>query len=202
MEYNLKDKNIETIWEEYPMDFVEYRNIWAKKYTEEEEIIFEEMEEGKLEGVLRISHIGSTAIIDMIAKPVIDIMIEIRDKADLIKLEKDLENIGYTINKYPQGEEPKLIAYKGYDKLETNGYVYHLYIRYLKKWDAHYFRDHLNRNEEARKKYRDLKLDLDERYKDDRLSYRKGKIDFIKEVVEKEKEFYRKYLEELNKGNI
>lgn len=47
------------------------------------------------------------------------------------------------------------------------------------------FRDYMNSHEEARKAYEKLKIDLYEKYKDDRKQYTYGKDAFIKEMISK-----------------
>lgn len=200
MNKNIKNKTIDEIIKTYPLENQEYDILWEKIYTEEEEIFLEEKNEGRFKDILRISHIGNTSIKEMIGKPVIEILLEIRNNTDINNLITEIENLGYIINIDDNFIEPNLIGYKGYDEIEKNNYVIHLYIRYLKKWDEHYFRDHLNRNEISKNNYIKLKLELKDKYKDNIEEYNLAKDSFIKNSVEKEKEEYKKYLEELNNG--
>ena len=47
------------------------------------------------------------------------------------------------------------------------------------------FRDYLNSHEDEKIKYEKLKIELCEKYKDDRKQYTLGKDQFIKEVINK-----------------
>ena len=47
------------------------------------------------------------------------------------------------------------------------------------------FRDYLNNNEEERKRYESLKIELYNKYKDERKKYTSGKNQYIKEVINK-----------------
>lgn len=189
-------KNKEDLMVNNPLDFVDYNEKWGWKYSEEEERIFEYIEENGLEGFIRIAHIGSTAVIDMKSKPVIDILLEVKKGTDIDRLKSDLESLGYNMLDNPEGEEPNIMAYRGYGE----DYIYHIDIRYLKKWDELYLRDHLSRNSDSRREYEVLKLELAEKYKDDRQMYLEEKKKIIKKYVDLEKEEYEKYLKQLNAG--
>ena len=47
------------------------------------------------------------------------------------------------------------------------------------------FRDYINSHEDEKKRYEKLKVELYEKYKDDRKSYTYGKDEYIKGVIEK-----------------
>lgn len=192
----MKLRTIEELWSDYPLEFVEYRSEWGYDYTQEELRIFEYIEEEGIEGFIRIAHIGSTAVVGMKARPVIDILFEIKEDTDLERLILSFEELGYSMIDYPEGEEPNLMGYKGYD----GGQVFHLYIRYMGKWDELYLRNHLNRNKESRKEYEEIKISLSKKYKNDRKKYLKEKEAVIKKYVESEKREYENYIKELDRG--
>lgn len=64
---------------------------WAEKFKYEAELIAD------LTGIekAKIRHIGSTSVPGMIAKPILDIMIEVNKIDDIIKLIPSLDEIGY-----------------------------------------------------------------------------------------------------------
>ena len=47
------------------------------------------------------------------------------------------------------------------------------------------FRDYLNKHENEKKNYEKLKIELFNKYKDDRKKYTSGKDKYIKEIIEK-----------------
>ena len=61
------------------------------------------------------------------------------------------------------------------------------------KWESHiYFRDYLLEHPDVVKAYEDLKVELAEKYPEDRKSYTAGKNAFITDVLEKAREEYKK----------
>ncbi len=190
-------KNINELHNKYPLELIENKN-YSLKYNIEEKSFIEEKAEGRLSNVLRISHIGDTSIIDMLAIPVIDILFEVSKDVNIDNIINELENLGYTFIEYNTDSEFKVIGIKGYGEDEIVGDIYHLQFRYLKKWDEHYFRDHLNRNSDAREYYKELKsnkyMNIEEYYIE--------KEKFFSESVAKEKEEYQKYIDELNFGRV
>ena len=89
-------------------------------------------EEGLLKNILssveRISHIGSTAIPTIWAKPIIDILVEIPRESNLYDYKDLIINNGYICMSQ---SENGLSFNKGYTE---NGYaerVFHLHLRYV-----------------------------------------------------------------------
>ena len=73
---------------------VEHDESWALQYAEEERLI-----RAALGSVLRtIDHAGSTAVRDLPAKPVLDIVLTVDDVADESTYVQPLESAGYTFH--------------------------------------------------------------------------------------------------------
>jgi Uncharacterized conserved protein len=110
---------------------------------------------------VRISHIGSTAVEGLIAKPTIDILLEIDGCCNVTKLINDLKAIGYGDEIFTRSDDPmRILLGKGYS---SDGYaekVYHLHVRYLRNWDELYFRDYLTENPDVATEYGKLKLKI------------------------------------------
>lgn len=189
-------KTVKEIWEAYPLDFVDYRREWAWEYNKEEERILEYREKEGFEAFIRMGHIGSTAVVGMRALPVIDILLEVREGADLAEVKKDLKKLGYRTLDYPEGESPYILGYRGYG----GPYVYHIQLRYLKKWDDFYLRDHLNRNKLSREEYESVRMELREKHRGQRKDYEKERQAYIEKYVDLEKREYEAYLRQLNAG--
>ena len=69
----LSEMTLEELWELFPIILTEHQEIWNEWYAEEER---------RLAGILpsdviRISHIGSTAINNIWSKPIIDILVKL-----------------------------------------------------------------------------------------------------------------------------
>ena len=84
-----------------------YSKIWKIFYDDEEILIKNNMNAVNY----KIEHIGSTAIADLDAKPIIDIMIGYYQKTDLAKIIIALESINY-INKGEAGIPERIFLKK------------------------------------------------------------------------------------------
>lgn len=65
------------LWELFPIILSPFNPLWGKWFEEEKSFLLKQL---ACEKVLRISHIGSTAIGGIWAKPIIDILVEIPEK--------------------------------------------------------------------------------------------------------------------------
>jgi len=145
-----------------------------------------------------IEHVGSTAVPNLDAKPIIDIDIIFKEKEtfDLIKLK--LESIGYYHNGN-QGIEDrdvfKRLSNKENSILDTISH--HLYVCpvFSKALERHVLlRNHLQKNDAAKLQYQEIKYKLAIEAKQDRKKYAALKElhinDFIDVIIEKEKAGY------------
>ena len=136
--------------------------------------------------IKQIDHVGSTAIIGIKSKPIIDILIQTDDLEEFKKFtEENVEGATYTVKKEPTMGGDYLI------RKEEDGKV-KAFIHVYKTGDMNgitsiMFRDYMNNHEEERKKYEALKMDLYEKYKgdSDRHNYTYGKVEYIKSVIAK-----------------
>jgi GrpB-like predicted nucleotidyltransferase (UPF0157 family) len=126
-----------------------------------------------------IEHCGSTAIADIMAKPVIDIFIALDNMDNAAQWVKPLENLGYLFC-YGNPEDDHLRFFKGIPPC-GNKRTHHIHILPagddFNKRTA--FRDKLNQDQNLRIKYETLKIELAEKYRNDREAYTDKKADFI-----------------------
>lgn len=144
--------------------------------------------------VVRINHIGSSAIPDIKAKPMIDILMEIRNDCDVDKLVESLKTIGFGTEVAMRKDNPfEYLLAKGMTVRGFEEKVYLLHIRYLGDWSELYFRDYLLDNPDIAKEYSDLKeqiLDDIQSGKIERIpngqpnGYSMAKLDFVKRISE------------------
>jgi GrpB-like predicted nucleotidyltransferase (UPF0157 family) len=78
------------------MEVVDYSEQWPVQYTREDALLREILGED----ILRVHHIGSTAVPGLAAKPVIDILLEVRSLDALDQRDDAMRTIGYE----PRGE--------------------------------------------------------------------------------------------------
>jgi len=127
-----------------------------------------------------IHHIGSTAIPDIYAKPVIDMLVEVRDINNVDVRAAEMKSLGYEV----MGEFgiPGRRYFRRYQKgCRTN--QIHVFragsdqvIRHLA------FRDYMRAHPEEAQLYGDLKRRLATLHPDDPEAYMDGKDAFIKEI--------------------
>lgn len=136
--------------------------------------------------IKEIQHIGSTSILTIKAKPIIDIALAVDDFDDILAYEKELKDAGfyYRPNAQASLRGQLLFAcgnfYEGTGDLQTH--FIHVVITCSMDWINYInFRDYLNRTPSVEKEYEDLKVSLAEQTPIDsgREKYLKGKHDFI-----------------------
>lgn len=145
--------------------------------------------EGALSNIdLKIEHVGSTAIPNLMAKPIIDIDIAYQSAQDFEVIKKRLESIGYfhNGNQGVEGREAfKRIAIQQpvLDKISHHLYVCHVENDEFKRHIL--FRDYLIQHEEEKKTYENLKIEIAERANQDRKAYANLKEEKAKLFIEK-----------------
>jgi len=136
------------------------------------------------DNIIRIEHIGSTAVAGMISKPTIDILVEIPENTDNHKLIEKVKSIGYYFIPRQENPAPHMMFTKGYTKDGFKGQAFHIHVRYSGDWDELYFRDYLRQHPKTAMEYAKLKMDLAEKYRHDREGYTNAKTDFINRITE------------------
>ena len=179
----LSEMTLEELWELFPIFLTEQNELWAEWYAEEER---------RLAGILpsndmRISHIGSTAINDIWAKPIIDILVELPTPLSMESMKEILVLNGYVC----MSEQPNRKSFnRGYTSEGFAEKVSHLHLRYWGDNDELYFRDYMNENPLLAKQYEELKLSLWKKFEHDRDGYTSAKTAFIAEQTDKAKKCY------------
>ena len=179
----------EELWQLFPIILQEYNPNWPIMFEKEKTLILKKLEQKQ---VLRIDHIGSTSVIGLLAKPTIDIMIQITELSTqqrVIFIEQ-IEALGYIFNNQPDRLKPQMMFMKGYTLQGFADEVFHLHVRYRGDDDELYFCRYLQQHPTVAKQYGLLKKELEQIYKHDRDGYTSAKTDFIKKWTAKAKEVY------------
>lgn len=172
----------EELWQLFPITVGEYNADWPAYYEAEKDSIISSV---GADTIVKINHIGSTAVLGLAAKPTIDILLEIAEGTDLDALREKLEDSGYIFSAQPDKPAPHMMFMKGYTPQGFADRVFHLHIRYPGDWDELRFRDYLISHPDKAKRYGELKLRLMEEFRHDRDGYTKAKSGFIYECVRK-----------------
>lgn len=191
MEKSLSEMSLEELWIMFPIILEEHNPMWKEWYLQEEKLIISSIGNDNIE---RINHIGSTSVNGLIAKPTIDILLEITKDCDLKFLVNVLEENGYIFEKQPQKPAPHMMFMKGYTEKGFAEKVFHLHVRYLDDWNELYFRDYLQSHTDISQKYGKLKMSLKDKYEHNRDGYTEAKTEFIRKYTTIGKiEFKNKY---------
>lgn len=178
MEKPLSKMTLEELWELFPISLSEHKDCWADWYTEEKRQLAKLL---PMDGV-RISHIGSTAIRGIWAKPIIDILLEIPEAASMEAASVRLSENGYICMAASVNRKS---FNKGYTSEGFAQKVFHLHLHYFGDNDEIYFRDYLNAHPDIAKEYEKLKLSLWKQYEHNRDAYTDAKSAFIKAQMAK-----------------
>jgi GrpB-like predicted nucleotidyltransferase (UPF0157 family) len=160
---------------------VPYRAEWPDRFHELRRIFSDAL--GPV--ALAIEHVGSTSVPGLAAKPIIDIDIVIRSRAELPEVTKRLAAIGYR----HQGDlgitGREAFVFEGREERPAhNPYVCASdsaeLARHLK------FRDWLRANPSGVEKYAALKRELGSRHPLDRDAYTRGKTEFVEAALRRQ----------------
>ena len=137
---------------------------------------------------MKIEHIGSTSIIGIKSKPIIDIAVGINSFSVIEEIKDILERNNFKYSKIKlkntvvdficeqDGKRTHNIHFVIYDDIRWKEFIL--------------FRDYLNRYSDVAKEYERLKIDLSNKYSNDAHKYTQNKAEFIANVLkDAEKEF-------------
>jgi GrpB-like predicted nucleotidyltransferase (UPF0157 family) len=161
-------------------------------YPYDENWIIEfEQEKVNLENIFKdlaiaIEHIGSTSIPGLSAKPIIDIAVGLERLEEFEKVRSIFERINdYRIKENPTPGE--MLVVKGMEDITTH-LIHVMEYTSSRYTDSILFRDYLINHPDVVKEYENLKVELAEKYADNRKMYTASKNDFIQTILTKTKE--------------
>lgn len=163
----------------FPIILHDHSPTWSSLYQSERNLILSNFPKSD---IIQIDHIGSTAIPGIKAKPTIDILLQVADHVDIDTIKKIFISLDYHINERPDNPPPHLTFVKGYTPHGFIGQTYHVHIRYKGDWDEIRFKEYLINHEESAKEYETLKLNLADKYRNDREGFTNAKTDFIEKI--------------------
>ena len=146
--------------------------------------------------ITRIEHFGSTAVPNMAAKPIIDILVEITSLEEVKKrIVPVLESQGYDYFWRPTWGDDVPPFYAWFIKRDTiSNRTHHIHMveHDFEHWDRLLFRNYLIEHPATAREYQNLKLQLTEKYKNNRIKYTKKKNEFIRKVTQIAKSYYER----------
>ena len=172
----LQDMTLEELWKLFPIVLVPHNSQWHMWAAEEIRL---------LSSILAkyspaINHIGSTAIPEIQAKPIVDILVEVSPEFEWHKIKKLLERNDYIC----MSESHARISFnKGYTPAGYAAKVFHVHVHRTGDNDEIHFRNYLIAHPVSAKEYEELKLSLLPEYKNNRDGYTEAKTEFVKKIV-------------------
>ncbi|MBN1695016.1 GrpB family protein [candidate division WOR-3 bacterium] len=157
------------------VEIIPYNPNWGRKFKEEAikiKKIFKEI-------FVDIHHIGSTAVPTIKAKPIIDIMVEVKDINKVDSYNKQMEELGYeALGEY--GIPKRRFFQKGGRRRTHHVHIFEKESPQIKRHID--FRDYLISHPTIAGEYSRIKEKLAKKYRYDIDKYQEGKESFIKKI--------------------
>ena len=175
----LSEMTREELWQLFPIILTAPDPRWADWYAQEEALLRHVLPP---EYALRITHIGSTAIPGIWAKPIVDILIEAAPGTDLSGADEALSRAGFRC--MARGDARRSYN-KGYTEAGFAEKVFHLHLQHATEDvpEEVRFRDWLIAHPEDARAYEALKLSLCGPFRHDRDGYTAAKTDLVQAVL-------------------
>lgn len=163
--------------EDEPVRVVTYDSRWPRLFETERELLDAAIGSWAVGG---IQHVGSTAVPGLDAKPVIDILVGVRDLETSRACFEPLTSLDYRYAPYRTAEM------HWFCKPHPSRRTHHLHlvpvdsVRYR---DELAFRDFLRAHPDVAAEYAALKHRVAEKFKEDREAYSQAKVDFVNETL-------------------
>lgn len=161
------------------VEVVPYDAAWRNKFAHESKLITPALGDN----LVRIHHIGSTSIPGIYAKPIIDILIEVKDITKVDEPNAAMTALGYEA----MGEFsiPGRRYFRKHSEYQRSHHV-HIFVDDSPEVERHLaFRDYMIAHPEDTQKYSELKRELAKLYPENIYGCMDGKDGFIKEMERK-----------------
>ena len=174
------------------IEMTQYNPDWPRLFEEEKKHLLSCLPK-KL--IRRIEHFGSTAVPNLAAKDVVDILVEVTCLEETKKrIAPILEAQGYDYFWRPMWSDDIPPYYAFFIKRDAQGnrtHHIHMVEKHFEHWQRLLFRDYLIEHPDVAKEYQSLKLNLSKTHPNDRIKYTEGKTEFIERVTMTAKKYYK-----------
>lgn len=171
----LSEMTLEELWQLFPIFLTEHQPCWDVWYEEEKAFLQKLLPE-----TAQITHIGSTSVPTIWAKPIVDILIEFLPDTELTGIRDTLTANGY---RCMSQEEGRVSLNKGYTEQGFAERVFHIHLRYAGDNDEVFFCAFLRTHPQIAGAYEAMKLRLWKEFEHDRDGYTGAKTDFIRKYT-------------------
>lgn len=162
-----------------------YDKQWILLFAEEAD----ELKNMLGEQVVSVHHFGSTSVPGLEAKPIIDIMIVVKDISLVDEFNSEFQNFGYE-GKGENGISGRRYFQKGGDNRTHHLHIYQTGSPEIERHLA--FRDYLRTHSDAMKEYGELKNRLSQQFPYDIESYIMGKENLALKIQQEAIDWYQK----------
>jgi len=169
-----------------PVALHDYDPDWPRRFEQEAQHLRSLLAHVQLG---RIVHFGSTAVPGMVAKPIIDMLVEV---PSLRTVQRDiapvLESRGYEFFWRPSRHDDQDPAYTWFIKRDASGrrtHHIHMLTADAPEWERLLLRDYLIAHPGAAAAYAALKRQLVQAHHGDRIAYARAKSKFIEDTMRK-----------------
>lgn len=153
-----------------------HNNEWVNEFLQ----VKSQIDEFWYNNILDIQHVGSTAIYEISAKPILDIAVRLKSINEM-----DVDSMTQMGYEYcgPQFGSDTYHLYVLRNENQLSLKHIHCYDTLDKEFfQLVGFRDYLNSNSAVARKYEELKESLAAQYPDNRIAYSNGKNEFIQNI--------------------
>jgi GrpB-like predicted nucleotidyltransferase (UPF0157 family) len=169
------------------VEVVPHKEEWSRMFKDESGKIYNIFGNE----IINIYHIGSTAISNIKAKPIIDILVEVKNIKRVDKFINSMEQIGYEY-KGEFGIVGRRFFIKGGVNRTHHIHIFETANEEIARHLA--FRDFMIAHPEEAQKYSQLKQILAKKYPLDIEKYIEGKNSYIKEIDDRAKKWVKSLL--------
>jgi GrpB-like predicted nucleotidyltransferase (UPF0157 family) len=184
-------ERIERVLREH-VSIVPYNPNWPGMFEDEKQHLLSCL---PTEVLGQIEHFGSTAIPGLAAKPIVDMLVEVKSLEETKRrIVPILEAQGYDYFWRPTSGDDGPPFYAWFIKRDPSGvrtHHIHMVEKHFEQWERLLFRDYLIERPEIAKEYETLKLRLAREYPNDRVAYTNGKTDYVRRVTQIAREYFK-----------
>jgi GrpB-like predicted nucleotidyltransferase (UPF0157 family) len=174
------------------IDIVPYNPDWPRMFLLEKNHLLSCLPDTIIK---RIEHFGSTAIPQISAKPIIDILVEVASLEETKRIVVPILTAqGYEYFWRPSWGDDVPPFYTWFIKRDMNGqrtHHIHMVEQNFEHWDRLFFRDYLIDHPDIAKEYERIKINLARELSIDRVNYTKSKTEFIVKITQTAKKYYQ-----------
>ncbi|MTD38278.1 GrpB family protein [Erwinia sp. CPCC 100877] len=164
------------------VEVITYSEKWQQQFEQEKQLL----QVLFAKELVAVHHIGSTAIQQISAKPIIDILVVVTDIEQVENYNEEMRKLGY-MDFGENGIAGRRFLAKGG---ERRSHHVHVFEKNHPEIDRHLaFRDYLNDHPEQAQAYSQLKKQLAQQFPLDIEKYMSGKDHLIKEIDRKAAEW-------------